>query len=263
MYQVQTTSFIAPSGVEYTIREQNGQDEEVLTNLAEVKRYMVVNNFLQGIIQKTSFKNGQLTLQEVLDIPWLDRQCILFKSRIFSIGEILEFSWKWPGMKNGKLVTNTVEYEQDLNEYLYSDYSSPQSITDEELASKPLAIPFYMVCPEDDGYFYLTLKSGKQIRFRRLDGNSELYIVKLNPSEQTRNTSLIARNLELKIDDKWERVYNFSLFSVKDMQEIRKSVSQLDPDFAPVTEITNPETEEVQEINLLTLSSFFFPGEDA
>ena len=90
-----THTFTAPSGIEYTIREQNGQDEEILTNVGEATRFMNINNFLQAILMGSSKKpNQKYTMEEILRIPLLDRQCILLQSRIFSIGEIMEFSYK-------------------------------------------------------------------------------------------------------------------------------------------------------------------------
>lgn len=256
---LQTTTFTAPSGIEYTIREQNGQDEEVLTNVAEAKKYMTINNFLQGIIEKTSKKEGKLTIQEVLDIPWLDRQCILFNSRVFSLGEILEFTYKWP-KENGKGYT-LFEYELDLNEYLFN-YSKRDTITPEEIEAKPQAIPFYPVYPlPQNNLFIFELSSGKKIRFKLLDGNAELFLIRLPIEEQSRNTEMIARSLELQVDGKWERVQNFSLFSVKDMRELRKHIAQVDPSFAPETEVANPSTEESLTINIHSIPDFFFPGE--
>lgn len=257
MLNVNTTTFTVPSGAQYTIREQNGQDEEVLTNVAEANRGMNITNFLQGIIMSSSYKNGKLSIKEVMDIPVLDRQCILIKSRIFSIGEELEFSYKWPKQGEDNKFEE-FEYTQDLNEYLF-DYANRENITEEELLEKPNAIPFY---PGEVGGIEHTLKSGKKIRFHVADGNTELSIFKMRAADQTRNTDLIMRGLELEVDGKWDRVTNFSLFTVKDMREMRKLVNAIDPMPNLVVDIENPNTSEHQEIPLMALSSFFFPEED-
>lgn len=256
MENLLTHTFKAPSGTEYTIREQNGQDEEVLTNTGEIRRNMNINNFLQGIIMSSSKKNGKLSMEEILSIPLLDRAVIIIQSRIFSIGEEMEFSYRWP-LEGEKF--EEFEYTQDLREFLFDEYDR-ENITKEELENKPKAIPFY---PEEfDGYKEFSLHSGKKIRFRLADGHSELYVLKLPDSEKTRNTDFIMRDLQLEVEGKWEKVFNFSLFSVKDMREIRKYVNAYDPTCDLTTDIINPRTEQHLQIPIMALGDFFFPEED-
>lgn len=258
-----TTTFTAPSGTQYTIREQNGQDEEILTNTIEANRGMNITNFLQGIIMSTSKKDGKLTTAEVLDLPCLDRACIMLQSRIFSIGEELVFTHRWLE-KGDPEKYQDVEYSQDLREFLFDDYGCKDTISPEELAKaiqeKPKAIPFYP--STTDEYITLNLKSGKKARFKVSNGHTELYLLNLKESEQTRNSNLIARHLELQVDGKWERVFNFSLFSIKDMQEIRKAANAYDPVPDLTVNLCNPETGEFTEIPLFAISDFFFPEGD-
>lgn len=257
-----THTFRAPSGVEYTIREQNGQDEEVLTNTAEVNKGMNITNFLQGIIMSSSKKNGKLSIQEVKDIPLLDRNALILQSRIFSIGQFMDFTYKWP-MKDDPEKFEEFEYTQDLGEYLFSDYN-PDTITPEEMEEKPKAVPFYPpYSGEMDGDFLVfTLASGKRISFKRTDGNAEIYLLRLRESDKTRNTDFFMRNLRLEVDGKWERVSNFSLFSVKDMREMRKLVNSYDPVSNLTTVIQNPNTNQYLELPILAMQDFFFPEED-
>ena len=254
-----THTFTAPSGIEYTIREQNGQDEEILTNVGEATRFMNINNFLQAILMGSSKKpNQKYTMEEILRIPLLDRQCILLQSRIFSIGEIMEFSYKWPVPNSEAL--QKLEYEQDLNEFLL-DYSNREGITEEELDAKPHALPFYPN-PVDQALIF-DLQSGKKIRFHLFDGNSELYVMRLPEVDRTRNTDIIARGLELQVEGKWDRVTNFSLFSTKDMRQLRKLVNDYDPTPSLETTIDNPITGEVILVPVMSFTDFFFPEEDA
>lgn len=255
-----THTFVAPSGTEYTIREQNGQDEEVLTNMGEIKKGMNINNFLYGIIMKSSKKAGKLSMEEILSIPLLDRSCILIQSRIFSIGENLEFSFSWPNIQNPDK-PREFEYELDLHEYLFEDYGNPEAVTEEMLSEKPKGIPFYPV-RQDSKYYVFELRSGKKIRFYLADGHSEMYIMKLPDDQKTRNTDLIMRGLELQVEGKWERVFNFALFSTKDMRELRKHVNSVDPTADLTTTVTDPETGAQEEVPIMGLTSFFFPEGD-
>lgn len=252
-------TFVAPSGISYTIREQNGQDEEVLTNVGAANRFMNINNFLQGIIVESSVKPGKYTMDEILNIPLLDRQCILIQSRIFSLGNTLEFTYDWQG-KDGK--ARKEEYELELSDYLL-DYSKRDSITEEELLAKPDAIPFYPTPIQDlNALLTFTLASGKNIRFHILNGHSELYIMTLDQNNATRNTDLFARGLELQVEGKWEKVSNFSLFSTKDMRELRKLVNANDPQANLNTDVEDPVTGVKDLVNIMGVPTFFFPEED-
>ena len=132
----QKLTFVAPSGTTFTIREQNGADDDVLSNARTAKNLMNLSYFIAGIVTETdATPSRKLTAQDALKLPVLDRYCILLNSRIFSLGQTLDFVHDW-GKENG----GEVNYEQDLEEFLF-DYAEIPSA--EVLASKPDAIPFY------------------------------------------------------------------------------------------------------------------------
>ena len=163
---------------------------------------------------------------------------ILFQSRIFSLGDTVNFEYDWGG-NNGK---GKVFYEQDLNDFLFEDYSKIPS--NEELEAKPDAIPYYpeMTQMKDNE---LKLSTGKVIRWDYLDGNGEIYLLNLTPNERTRNSKLLARNLRLQVDGNWDKISNFRMFSVKEMAEMRKAILSRDPEFLGTTAITNPDTGQI------------------
>lgn len=246
---MRTLEFYVPSGYQYEIREQNGEDEEILSNPMDMKDLMNFTKFIQAIVVKTDFtQSGRLTIEDVLRIPVNDRYCILFKSRIFSLGDCVEFSYDW-----GE--GNKVDYEQDVNELLY-DYGPSTEITEEYLNSKPDAIPFYPEGKKNE--FEYSLESGKVIRFQLLDGNGEKRLITLPKDKQTRNSPLLCRNLELQVDGKWEKVQNFKIFSVKDTHEIRKRVSEVDPTFEGTVDIENPVNGDKVRYPLIASPGFFF-----
>lgn len=249
---MRTITFFVPSGYQYEIREQNGEDEEILSNPKDLKDLMNFTKFIQAIVVKTDFtQSGKLTIQDVLKMPVNDRYCILFQSRIFSLGDTVEFSFTWN--EGGK-----VEYEQDVNELLFDDYSenARASLTEEQLNAKPDAIPFY---PEGKTFqFEITLSTGKNVRFNLLDGEGERKLVSLPKEKQTRNSPLLCRNLELEVDGKWEKVQNFSIFTVKETHEIRKRVLEVDPTFEGAVDIENPTNGETLRFPIITAPGFFF-----
>lgn len=251
------TTFVAPSGHSYTIREQNGQDEEILTNLRDVENFTHFTNFIMAIIVDSSRNPGhKLTYEQVDALPVLDRYAILFQARIFSIGALMEFEYTWP---DGP----TCSYEENLDIFLLP-YDKLPSMPEEEfttlLVNKPHAIPMYP-CPGKEKDIEITLSSNRKVKFDLLDGSSERYLAKLKDHETTRNSELLARNLRLEVDGKWEKVYNFSLFSLKDMRELRGYIHKVDPTFNPVSEVEHPQTGKKTMVPILASPSFFFPGD--
>lgn len=248
---LRTTTFRAPSGRTFIIREQNGEDEELITNPVDSKNLMNLTKYIAAIVVKTdATKSGKLTIEDSLKLPLLDRYCILFHSRIFSLGEEIEFTYKWD--------KETVHYSQDLREFLFDYDHNPSP---EELDEKPNAIPYYPTLPEDDFtpmVYTNQLSSGKIIKFELMDGEKESQMVQLPPSKLTRNSTLTIRNLKLKVGDNFERVENFSLFSSRDMAEIHRAVNSVDPVFHGYTQIENPETGQVIDYPIMAAPDFFY-----
>lgn len=249
-----TTNFTAPSGFNYTIREQNGEDEDILSNPRDAKDLSNLIKFIASLVVETnSTKSGKLSLEDARKLPLLDKYCILLHNRIFSIGDKIEFEYTF---KDG----GTYTFEQDLNELLFDDYSVMPS--DEELEAKPYALPYYPSMPNGDtdkmvGIPFMT-SSGKQLRFDLMNSNSERYLLLLPEDKRTRNAELMARNLQLEVNGQYEKVTNFRMFSVKDMQEIRKIIAENDPVYTGNIIIENPQDAYDKEIyNIMGSPDFF------
>ena len=252
-FKLRTTELVSPSGHTFVIREQNGEDEDTLSNPKDSKNLMNLTKFITSIVVSTNFtSNGKLTVEDALDLPLLDRYFLLMASRIFSIGEEIEFEYTWDDGKK-------FNYTDDLSNYVF-DYSKRETITQEELDAKPNAIPFYPE-PASLANKVITLSSGKVISYSALTGRSEMFALSLPEEKKTRNAELLSRNLKLQVNGEWEKVQNFKLFSVKDMTEIRKSVKVYDPTFTGFTELENPVTNEKIQFPIMAASTFFFPTE--
>lgn len=251
------TTFKLPSGYEVTIREQNGEDDDVLSNPVEAKTLMNISRFLSGLIIDTDYtKNRRLSPEDIQNMPSLDRYAILINSRIFSIGKELEFDYDW---SNGEGKSDIFGYIVDLSEEFLFDYSNIP--TGEEVNAKPNAIPFYPLGKQHTD-LPITTSSGKELTFDLLNANGEAYVLNLPDSDKTKNQELIARNLKVKVGDKYELVKNFRMFSVKDMMEIRKYIKSYDPVFPGLTEIKHPVSGKTLLIPVLGIDNFFFPREN-
>ena len=261
--QLRKMAFTLPSGYSCEIREQNGEDEEVLSNPANIKNFMNINEFIAGIVIHTDFTaSGKLLVQDVMKLPLLDRAVILINSRIFSLGEELEFNYKWPRPENSKEQAEFT-YTQNLKDYIFEDYGVKPD--EEELKAKPDAVPYYLLEEDENnpGKIKLTdhkftLSSGKEIMWDVATVESEQYLMKLGLDNISRNKDLIARNLRLNVEGNWEKVQNFKLFSVRDMAEMRKEILASDPSFMGTTDIEDPITHSKTQISILTVPTFFY-----
>ena len=238
--EMNTMEFIAPSGYKYVIREENGADEEIISNQAAARNFMNVTNFIAAIVVSTNITDsGKLTPKDALQLPFMDRYAILVWSRIFSLGDKVEFSYLWPGE------SVPVHYEQDLNELILSNY---ENVDEEELENKPEAIPTYKdrELLQEIGFkgYKLQLSSGKVVKFDLATGEIERYAAMLPEEENTHNSELLARNLQLEVKGKFEKVEQFSLFTVREMAEIRNAIHEVDPLYSGLIEIEHPRTGE-------------------
>lgn len=245
--------FTVPSGYKYTIREQNGADDDILSNPVEAATLKNISRFIAAIVINTDYtQNGKLTVDQAHQLPVLDKYCILFNSRKFSMGDEVEFEHKWDDQPEPTL------YSQSVDDFLFDYADEP---TEELLLSKPDAIPYYPLGKKVKDITFTTT-SGKNMKFDLLTGEGESYIANLLDSQRTKNQELIARNLQMEVDGKWDRVTNFRMFSTRDMMEIRREIYGSDPDFNGVTDIEHPTNPSIKtQINLLAIKGFFYPGE--
>jgi len=239
-----------PSGDKVVIREQNGEDDDVISNVSDFKNYMALNNFLAGVIVHHSRYGNIITPEMIKKMPLRDKYISLLLTRIFSFGDELNFSWEWPDSKKPD------EYFEDLNIYIW-DYSKDFPKPGEEGYDKHRVEP-YITNPYE--YISLTTRSGKNLRMRFLTGETEEYILKLDESQKSRNQDFKARLLEIELPDGWQMVQSFKTFSPKDMQDLRKA-AQVDTPIALTTDIKNPRTKEELEIDITSLEDFFFPSD--
>ena len=251
-------TFKLPSGYEVTIREQNGEDDDNLSNPEDAKTFMNNSKFIAGIVTDTDITATRLlTADDVQKMPSLDRYTIMINSRIFSLGKTLEFRYDWEGPAEGQV--RTIDYEVDLKEEFLFDYGTIPTM--QEMEAKPNAIPFYPVLKQSKGITFTT-KSGKELCFDLLSAEGESYVMNLPMNERTKTQELIARNLKLKVGENYEIVKNFRMFSSQDMMDIRSTVKGMDPIFPGTTQIEDPDTGQRIMVPVMAVDNFFYPREN-
>jgi len=247
---------LLPSGNTVTIREQNGNDDDIISSFISGDEMIgPINRFLAGLIVDHSFEGfkskSTILPTEILELLLRDKYFILMASRIFSISDTIIFSWDW---KNGK---PPVKYEEELLPYLW-DYNKefPQPGDPEYFK--------YRIAPyteQKTDTKELVLKSGKKVRYGFLNGHGENYLLNIADDNRTINAGLKARGLELWQDGEWIKVENFKEFKAYEMASLRDSIEKEDKQFDGLTDITNPYSGEVLAVPMLSIQDFFFPRE--
>lgn len=255
MFNGQTKELILPSGYKVTIREQNGNDDDILSNKHLAEDLSNIDHFLSSLIINTNLpfaKGNRLSPGDIPNMVLRDKYYIIFASRVHSIGSELKFSFDWGKNSGGKIT-----YTEDIGNYIW-DFSKPFPQEGEE-GYNPYAIEPY----EDNPYELkeIELSSGKLLRFNFLNGFSEKELLKEPIERQSRLSEIRARNLQQKLEDGWKKVENFTFFSKKDMTELNFIINNLDSPFNGLTDIENPKTKDVIQYPLIKAESFLYPEE--
>ena len=245
-----TSKFKTPSGFEITIREQTGEDDEVISKMKNNNDGSAINKFVASIIVECSLYPGKkLTANEILKWKVRDKYYTLFKSRMFSLGEELIYKHKCSNINCNK----ESDYEEDLKPY-DRDFSLPEQESKTDFK--------YQVIPYKNGELTaeFRLSSGKEIKYKYLSGLSEKKLLDFNKEEISKNTELVVREIELLIGDKWQLIENFKVFSAREMSEIRKHIKENDLPFEAISECQCPFCSTIDQISLMAQPDFFFPA---
>lgn len=251
-----TMKTMLPSGRVFTIREQNGNDDDVLSNPMTKSDLTNIDNFLNGICITETVDNVEVavTLKTITELPNNDRYHLLIQSRVFSLGNIMTFTFDW-GEEGGNIT-----YEEDLKQYLH-DYSKVYPNKGDE-GYFEYKIPPYPANANIDSRYEFTITGGKKFRFGLMTRQGEKLAINLPHEQLTKNLELKLRNLEYYDESQgFVKVENFSQFTSRDMQQIKKCVLEIDPTYLFVTTLKNPKTNETIKYPLMNSTDFFFPVE--
>lgn len=252
-----TKEVTLPSGFNATIRESNGNDDDIITNSATSRDGSNINNYIAAIIVKTDLPfavNGKVTQNNIGKMLLADKYAILIQSRILSLGKEFTFPIRWGDQEQPDY------YTEDLEQYIW-DYNEkfPEVGDDNHFE--------YRIKPYPKGAYdnvEFDTSSGKKLKIGLLNIAGEKSILLLPATEQTINSEIKARGLELynASTNNWDKVENFTMFTKADMIEIRKMVNTLDPTLELMTEVVNPRDEKSkQKFPIVQFGDFFFPEE--
>jgi len=252
-----------PSGLVVSIRETNGEDDEILSNYARLTDGSAGNEYTARIIH--SGPNGKkMTIEEVESLKIRDRQFIMFVSRIISLGEIFEFRLECPSPKCTKLreqgLTKDIPWEEDLIKY-FVDMGNKDNPVNKLAKSSSVITPYIngntklVEISLDEHKFRFKAYTGKS-EVRESQEDQSTYENKLNL-----NTILYMREMEYLKDGNWVTPSTFQAFPSRIMARLRNEVLKLDDLWKPITTVKCPTCGTVHQQVLLQIKDFLFPEE--
>jgi len=253
----ETQTLITPSGHQITIREQTGEDDDILSNAKWVEDGSSTNKFISSVVVQTDItENGKMTQDVARNLKLCDKYFIMIASRIFSIGQSLKFVYEWPDKPPLE-----VDYEEDLGLYIW-DYGNKELPFPKEGHEEYFRFRIPPHPHGKDTHRELKLDSKKTIRYKFMDGHSEKWEMDLTNDRQSINASLLSRGIELQLTkDNWVKIQNFKQFTPREMMQIRKDVEDHDPITLLITTLEHPHTGEIVDYPVVASSDFFFPRE--
>jgi len=252
--------FTVPSGYKVAVREQNGEDDDIVSNAALTETGQSFNIYLSGIIVWTTKGNGgPATPEFIMAMKMRDKYVALIQSRIFSLGWKLKLQYSWP--KKDKENEKAIDYFEDLRRYVW-DYGNKKKPFPEEDDDKYYAYRIKPYKNPEEIERQISLSSEKLIKYDYADGNYEKYLLELPVENDSYNKIYRGRNLQIKNGEVWEVVKNFKKFSANDMKDLRKDLQTYDPDLAILSELKDPDSGQVVYVEIMANQDFFFPVED-
>ncbi len=243
-----TLTFHCPSGNEVTIRERNGEDEDILSKQRDTKDGSSINRFLSAIMV-----DPKLPEQSIQQLPSKDKYYILMKSRMQSLGNIVSLEYTF------QKETVPVHFEINLMDYDW-DFANPNFPKEgDENYFKYRCTPYPKEINESPE-FTLELSSGKKVRMHYLTGVGESKTLGKAEGDLSINDRLRIRGFQVQGNSgEWMTIERFNIFSSREMAEIRSRLFQMDTPFDLIAELTNPKTGVIEAISLFQTEDFFFP----
>lgn len=255
-FEGQSITFQVPSGDTYTIREQNADDDEILSKIDlkgnEDERIKNYNNFIRAIVTESLHGKRPLTEAEVLDMKTKDKYHILLKTRIHSIGGTLRFTTDCRNdeCKEGK----GLKFTEDLIQY-DNDFKNPEGNGFKfQVKSYPVVNP--------GKHEEFSISTGKRFRYKLMDGHSELMMINLaKNSTVSDNSQLYIRQLEVWNANKWQMVQSLNFISKKEVIEVKAIIERNDKQDLLVMECKCPFCKHEWYMPFNSIKDFFFPME--
>lgn len=245
-----TTNITLPSGRQVEIRETNAADDELISNIADIKESTNIIKYLASIIVTDVALGRKPTIEEVYNYHYNDQWYLILVQRIINRGVELTFTYKCPCPACKEKPSQS--YTEDLSE-LDADLSKVDyAPTGNQIMKYPLGIKLEHEFRTSSGHLF---------KFHIMTGIHNKKRLDLTEGEQTRNSMLTLRNLKIKDGEEWKTVTSFSFLPSKVASELRAEVIRVDPEWHPIITGECP-AKTPFAMSLWSMPDFFWPGEE-
>lgn len=243
------TDITLPSGNTVTIRELNGEDEEILSSESAADAGENIYNFLTSITEHDKLLGTKPTPEDIKNWPVNDKYYLLYKQRLLNHGPELSFSAMCPVQGCSTHINN---YTEDLSIFdadLSKQITDEDEVTDSQVKRYPNG---------DSKTVEFELSSGKKIKYSIINGVLEIAALELK--DETKNAVITIRKPFVSTEGgKWVKVTNYRAFSGSEMSEIRTNIRMNDAPFGPVIRYHCPKCKTVQVKSIFLIPTFFYP----
>lgn len=252
IYLGREASFYCPDGRQVTIRETNGNDDEILSQISNSTNGDNIVFFLTDITLQDTVAGKKPTVEDILNWPSRTKWYVLFKQRIHTHGKMLEFDRTCPNEKCGETYPNVIDLEED-----YDNDLTPGSDKYVQTADPTNRITLFE--GKDHTEIQFRTSSGKEFKFKILTSLLERAALALPETALTQNYKLKIRELQVRQEDAWIPVTNFHAYSSREMGEIRAYIKKFDPEFEPIAKCKCPKCGWPENVPLFNIGNFYFP----
>jgi hypothetical protein len=250
-----------PDGRIVTMRETNGNDDEILSKLGDAGTGESVYRFLADIIEEDSELKRKPMARDIEEYPVNTKYFLLMAQRLINKGDTMEVN-KHPCIntrcfedKAGTRRTKN-DFVINLREDHYNEFDVSKKGYDPEAdgKNKPKLYPKGL-----DKSIEFVSSSGKKFKFDICTGVHEKEQLAESADAQSQNSKLRLRKLQIWNNDQWQLVTNFHWIRSKEMDEIRAYIDKYDTLFDPLVELTCPKCKMSDYSALLGMTAFYFP----
>jgi hypothetical protein len=234
-----------PSTKKVRIRENNGEDEGILSTIGGAVSGESTYSYISNIIVKDydAPEKSSILVDDIKKWKINDKYYLLFKQRIINLGNDLVFEFNCINNTCVENKTQLSKYNEDLSKI-------------DELAE-------HLNYPGEKQDEFEFMVDNFKLRFQVMNGEMELGFQTLQDRLKNRNSNLIARKLSLFHENEWIPLTSFHMFSSKQMGIIRGTIQKYDKGFSPTTDFNCPHCNTPYSIPVLSLPTFFFPEGDS
>lgn len=239
MENLNLLTVLLPDQTQVVIRENNGNDEEIISRASTSKNLTNIPEYLSEIIVEADGEAKKVSKEEIMRWPISKKYYLLLMARIHSIGPELRFNYTYRGEKKPRVIV------EDLRNFTLG--------SENEQAVKPIARELQR------GF---SLSTGKQVKYTYLNTYGEQFAMEYEKDKISMATLPIRqRGLQCLMDSEWREITRFDIFNSREMSEIRSDINTHDKGFFPSIQIPSPGNpkEIVDELPLFLLDAFFYP----